>query len=124
MFNALILIYYTSGLNECLTSDGFNSASGEAASALTSQVTSFFTLFFAKIILEDEINDFFSPRSPSTYYRLLLLNIVIIVECIFKIYVSDQSCQLSYLFALYKMIVTNTELFCSCVRLITLDGGN
>jgi hypothetical protein len=87
-------------------------------------LTSFFTLFFAKIILEDEINDFFSPRSPSTYYRLLLLNIVIIVECVFQIYVSDQSCQLSYLFALYKMIVTNTELFCSCVRLITLDGGN
>jgi hypothetical protein len=34
----IIVIYYTSGLNECLTSDAFNSASGEAASALTSQV--------------------------------------------------------------------------------------
>jgi hypothetical protein len=37
-FYPLIVIYYTSGLNECLTSDAFNSASGEAASALTSQV--------------------------------------------------------------------------------------
>jgi hypothetical protein len=34
----IIVIYYTSGLNECLTSDAFNSTSGEAASALTSQV--------------------------------------------------------------------------------------
>jgi hypothetical protein len=34
----LIVIYYTSGLNKCLTRDTFNSASGEAASALTSQV--------------------------------------------------------------------------------------
>jgi hypothetical protein len=37
-FFQLIVIYYTRGLNECLTSDAFNSASGEAASALTSQV--------------------------------------------------------------------------------------
>jgi hypothetical protein len=34
----IIVIYYTSGVNECLTSDAFNSASGEAVSALTSQV--------------------------------------------------------------------------------------
>jgi hypothetical protein len=34
----VIFIYYTSVLNECLTSDAFNSASGEAASALTSHV--------------------------------------------------------------------------------------
>jgi hypothetical protein len=35
---AVIVIYYTSGLNQCLTSDAFNSATGEAASTLTSQV--------------------------------------------------------------------------------------
>jgi hypothetical protein len=34
----IIVIYYTSGLNECLMSDAFNKASGEAASALTLQV--------------------------------------------------------------------------------------
>jgi hypothetical protein len=37
LLNKIIVIYYTSGLNECLTSDAFNSASGKAASALTSQ---------------------------------------------------------------------------------------
>jgi hypothetical protein len=29
---AVIVIYYTSGLNQCLTSDALNSATGEAAS--------------------------------------------------------------------------------------------